>query len=679
MVHALRWMVPAMFVIGSLAINSPPLIESQCSDDESWLAYWRTGGNDFAPAAAQRYPAYVGRALMLLQGNAHFGQHQVLVLLIMSFATFAEGVVIPDVENADALHAFRYAQGAHMTRLFDKLDGGLPVTVAAIGSSTTANGGAMFCSSHTVPMARGVNPDELRPAAAGASLDDEAYCSPRLCDPTYWKSWPWLVMFMCDLNRTWPHPEHLLVNLARSGTGLNLHMTTRCLHGLLPRAPLDLMIADFSTHPSTPVEMERFVRLLLSLRQPHPPVILLFHHYNFRNCMPERFDASLVNFADDSAGEVRHRFELLALPIEYGADTKRRATLLQRAGSPLAEVGVTADRRVGEGRGQPANARLVSQEEKLLMDGPNKHALGSPCHLAHIPDVHRYTLLERYYGLAHISEADYFSSLLQSQPHIRRAELMAALAASPTDGLHQNNRWLRLQTQLLTAWLSAWPRSVGVRPKASTARLSRSMPVPVPLFAGSLSEYNASARGSRVARCIVVGARGRMDFDDLLVSYRGFTWTDRYAPDPLHPQVTKSKPGWQAKEAGAQLALDLTAAWQRFLAEPLPKIFSVSLTSLTSYKDMGRARFSCSGECSCDAKVFDGHSKEHISVAAAVSIGEVRANREGAICWLNATALGGGRVQLDYVTLQETRRRDLASGFKFKRSGELDPPLDVEH
>ena len=35
------------------------------------------------------------------------------------------------------------------------------------------------------------------------------------------------------------------------------------------------------------------------------------------------------------------------------------------------------------------------------MDGPNKHALGSPCQLAHIPDVHRYTLLERYYGLAH--------------------------------------------------------------------------------------------------------------------------------------------------------------------------------------------------------------------------------------------------------------------------------------
>ena len=586
-------------------------------------------------------------------------------------AAASSSVSIPDVEPADALHAFRYAQGAHMTRLFDKLEGGLPVTVAAIGSSTTANGGAMFCSSPTVPAARGVNPDELRPAAAGASLDDEAYCSPRLCDPAYWKGWPWLVMFMCDLNQTWPHPEHLLVNLARSGTGLNLHMTTRCLHGLLPRAPLDLVIADFSTHPSTPVEMERFVRLLLSLRQPHPPVIMLFHHYNFRSCMPERFDASLVNFADDSAGEVRHRFELLALPTEYGADATRRATLLKRAGSPLAEVVVKEGRGTGVGRGAASQRTRVSQEEKLLMDGPNKHALGSPCQLAHIPDVHRYTLLERYYGLAHISEADYFSSLLQSQPHIRRADLAAALAASPTDGLHQNNRWLRLQTQLLTAWLSAWPRSVGVRPKPSAARPSRPMPVPVPLFAASLSEYNASARGGRATRCVVVGARGRVDFDDL-VSHRGFAWIDRYAPDPLHPEVTKSKPGWQAKEAGAQLALDLTAAWQRFLTEPLPKLFSVTLTSLTSYKDMGRARFFCSGECTCDTKVFDGHSKEHVSVAAAVSIGEVRAHREGAICWLNATTLGGGRIKLDYVTLQETRQRDHAPGFKFKRSGEMD-------
>ena len=579
----------------------------------------------------------------------------------MFLSSLAAGVAIPDVEPADALHAFRYAQGARMTRLFDKLEGGLPVTVAAIGSSTTANGGAMFCSSPTVPVARGVNTDELRPAAAGASLDDEAYCSPRLCDPTYWKSWPWLVMFMCNLNRTWPHPEHLFVNLARSATGLNLHMSTRCLHGLLPRAPLDLMIADFSTHPSTPVEMERFVRLLLSLRQPHPPVILLFHHYNFRNCMPERFDASLVNFADDSAGEVRHRFELLALPIEYGADTTRRATLLQRAGSPLAEVG-----------GQRGSQRThdVSQEEKLLMDGPNKHALGSPCQLAHVPDVHRYTLLERYYGLAHISEADYFSSLLQSHPHIRRAELSAALAASPTDGLHQNKRWLRLQTQLLTAWLSAWPRSVGTRQKASTAKLS-SMPVPVPLFAGSLSEYKANP-GSRANRCIVVGARGRVDFDGLLVSRRGFMWTDRYAPDPLYPQVTKSKPGWQTEEEGAQLALDLSAAWQRFLAEPLPEVFSVSLTSLTSYKNMGRARFFCSGECTCDSKVFDGHSKEHVSVAAAVFMGNVRASKEGAICLLNATALGGGRVKLEYVTLQATHKRDAAPGFKFKRSGEVD-------
>lgn len=77
-------MVPALFVIGSLAIKraSSPLVDENdarvCSDDESWLAYWRTGGNDFAPAAAQRYPAYVGRALMLLQGNAHFGQHVVV-------------------------------------------------------------------------------------------------------------------------------------------------------------------------------------------------------------------------------------------------------------------------------------------------------------------------------------------------------------------------------------------------------------------------------------------------------------------------------------------------------------------------------------------------------------------------------------------------------------------------
>ena len=79
-----------------------------------------------------------------------FSLGRVRLRATMFLSTFAVGVAIPDVEPADALHAFRYAQGARMTRLFDKLEGGLPVTVAAIGSSTTANGGAMFCSSPTV-------------------------------------------------------------------------------------------------------------------------------------------------------------------------------------------------------------------------------------------------------------------------------------------------------------------------------------------------------------------------------------------------------------------------------------------------------------------------------------------------------------------------------------------------
>ena len=70
--------------------------------------------------------------------------------------------------------------------------------------------------------------------------------------------------------------------------------------------------------------------------------------------------------------------------------------------------------------------------------------------------------------------------------------------------------------------------------------------------------------------------------------------------------------------------------------------------------------------------MFDGHSKEHVSVAAAVFMGNVRASKEGAICLLNATALGGGRVKLEYVTLQATHKRDAAPGFKFKRSGEVD-------
>ena len=47
--------------------------------------------------------------------------HRAMSILSVSIPS----VSIPDVEPADALHAFRYAQGAHMTRLYDKLEGGL--------------------------------------------------------------------------------------------------------------------------------------------------------------------------------------------------------------------------------------------------------------------------------------------------------------------------------------------------------------------------------------------------------------------------------------------------------------------------------------------------------------------------------------------------------------------------
>ena len=44
--------------------------------------------------------------------------------MFQMFAAASSSVSIPDVEPADALHAFRYAQSAHMTRLFEA--GGRP-------------------------------------------------------------------------------------------------------------------------------------------------------------------------------------------------------------------------------------------------------------------------------------------------------------------------------------------------------------------------------------------------------------------------------------------------------------------------------------------------------------------------------------------------------------------------
>lgn len=102
-------------------------------------------------------------------------------------------------------HSIGAANYGQMKRLLDKLNAGLPITVAAVGSSVVQDHGGAFHSSI----------DALR--AAVPSPHPQIYGGVDGSDGTPWMQTGWLTYFMRAVNDTWPHAGHMLVNAGAGG------------------------------------------------------------------------------------------------------------------------------------------------------------------------------------------------------------------------------------------------------------------------------------------------------------------------------------------------------------------------------------------------------------------------------------------------------------------------------
>ena len=132
-------------------------------------------------------------------------------------------------------------------QLVEKLNGGLPVSIVALGSSVAEAGG---CFDSTTSSRCGLY--------SGRGRHDSGF----------------IVRFFDWMNGTWPHAGHRLLNGARGAT--SIHAILPCLLSYFDD-PVDLVIVEpgsmsysWATTEKGRSSMETVVRKLLTLRQPAP-------------------------------------------------------------------------------------------------------------------------------------------------------------------------------------------------------------------------------------------------------------------------------------------------------------------------------------------------------------------------------------------------------------------------
>ena len=195
-------------------------------------------------------------------------------------------------------------RGADYVRLLNKLESGRPITILGIGSSLV---GVHAGCTEPIPALR----DCACPACCGARCGG-------------WGSAPggWARLLLEQLNATWPHPAHRLLNLGEAG-GNVLPTLVACPQNYLRVGGdgVDLFLVDFST--TSQHVFEAAVRLLLGSGRGSggTPAVLLVHFTLFvdrkeaqpthLNMLPLLANAS---FGSNSADAMRRVVDRLFLP-----------------------------------------------------------------------------------------------------------------------------------------------------------------------------------------------------------------------------------------------------------------------------------------------------------------------------------------------------------------------------
>lgn len=457
--------------------------------------------------------------------------------------------------------------------LLAKLRRGEPITAVAVGSSIVAGYAGSFVSGAEALRSAGVS--ALTPTFA-RQLDAEG--SSR--SPGY------LSHFMELINATWPHPGHLVINIGKGASNLNVFLDYMCTDHQLPlRSGADLLFFESHNedgqagHESGPglVVAETVERLYAAMQ---------------------------VRLAGGDAARAIPLVWLSELPLIKGFEGQnpRQSNAALCAGDHGVHCALPSC---------PADVHTAAMH--------NASALGGFESVV--------TSMARRHGWAALSPHDAVAAGLRdglpAALNLSECEFVNLFYGDPIhpSGHHGVNLLADAMLTMLLAAEDAAPPGCAPPELPPVARLAAAV----------------TPRGD------VVTPRSCLEAPDIAPS-RNDSW--HYVRHEFVKNVLVHKDGWLANTSGAVLEFPVRTRLDEL---PLAARARLSLRFLTSYEGMGAAQLACLPPCACEPEtaLLQGHVNGSVSVEAAADVAVTQAERcTLRLSVLDDTASGGHKVKL---------------------------------
>ena len=466
--------------------------------------------------------------------------------------------------------------GADVGHFIDRLQAGKPVTVGIIGASVAQNAGCINQEGRRCMNYNGVNPVHL--------LWGQPRTRPFAGFLVRWFEW---------LNRTWPHPEHTLVNNGRDAQPI--YTLLPCLYAYVPpRANLVFLEVGSMPYAFDGTRTEAVVRRLAVL-QPRPAIVFVTTSI-WCSCNPtcrniKAYAGALPDFK---------RQTLLRGNAPYiRAVHNETAELCQRYGVSCLSMRAALEEPAFAGR-----AGFSIQE--LAADC--LHPVSGTRGVDYVADM----LIHWTQRAAAVRAAERQAASLSAAPASRQSPpapvgLPAALFRRAALLVHAPSACFNLE-------------ALGSRGTSNGQRL---LTIPWHTAFCSTRSFEQAARScegrASTQRCLAedVAQAGCMNWDDQRPC--DAEWGAASASSAVRASIPrvwfycsvalspsrKESPGVVALVPGATLFLPLDVA---FAASEKETELHVELLHLRSYEGMGIADVRCLAGCRCDAQRIDAHA-----------------------------------------------------------------------
>jgi hypothetical protein len=445
---------------------------------------------------------------------------------------------------------------AGMLPLLRRLDAGLPITVAAFGSSIASNHAGCFHSDlgflrsriDNLPLNFHMNPD--RTICAPESLWRVGFAS----------------LFMATVNRTWPHAGHLLVNVGMGATTLSSVTDHTCLDEHTP-PDVDLLLFEqyqqesgaHTANERSGVEVEKLYRQLQARR--------------------DAFEAE--NAADGNA----------PIPVFL-------LNYMEIVSFPMNVCIIDWGRMCGTD----------------TLCGFNFSHMASP--VGNVLREEHLEVMANYYGWSSFSVRNLASSWLRDGAHtaagLSECQFLATLFR---DRIHSTPLLAWMMADALVQHLvdaAAWADVDGAPEHANVTHLPLRVPA-LPLFPEAAAPPPNRVCAS-AAELVVTNARNWVFYETEAVTEMGHVAAAPGSHVAAAKRQAAHKPGWISEAADAALDINLTAVSSVAAVAALGGSVSVNLMYLQSYSKMTVALFSCVGDCTCPPASLDGRCEERVSL-----------------------------------------------------------------